>query len=80
MKLLTTLALLSTAILANAATIPAQLASSLESRKSCNTPGSGKNYCGGGRECGDGPGIVSSPFPLLYLCTSTSTALYSIDR
>ncbi|KFY67153.1 hypothetical protein V496_01727 [Pseudogymnoascus sp. VKM F-4515 (FW-2607)] len=44
MKLSATIALFSMAIFAYAET--------------CNSP-AGVNYCGGGRECGDGPGIYT---------------------
>ncbi|KFX87116.1 hypothetical protein V490_08526, partial [Pseudogymnoascus sp. VKM F-3557] len=56
MKFSTTFILLSTALLGHAATIPAELAGSLESRDTCSPAGDGRNTCGYGREC-DGPGI-----------------------
>lgn len=68
MKLLTTIVLLSTSLLAYAATIPDNMdvTFSLESRDTCSSP-PGENGCGGGRECGDSAGIVS--------CLSTRPAL-----
>ncbi|OAF60368.1 hypothetical protein VC83_03245 [Pseudogymnoascus destructans] len=60
MKLLTTLALFYTALLAHAVSIPADLAFPLKSRETCSSP-PGENGCGYGRECGDGPGYTCSP-------------------
>ncbi|OBT62451.1 hypothetical protein VE03_08607 [Pseudogymnoascus sp. 23342-1-I1] len=57
MKLSVALALLFTALLAHASTIPAaELSFPLESRDTCSSP-PGENACGGGRECGNGAGI-----------------------
>jgi hypothetical protein len=69
MKLFTTFALLSTALLAHAVSTPADLAFPLESRDTCSSP-PGENGCGHGRECGDGPGVVSCPFAPLHSCLS----------
>ncbi|KFZ07831.1 hypothetical protein V502_09729 [Pseudogymnoascus sp. VKM F-4520 (FW-2644)] len=61
MKLLTTLALLSTALLAHAATIPADVVGLLESRDTCSPAGDGSNTCGYGRECGAAGIYTCSP-------------------